>query len=159
MNSAERKETVRRWMTLAREQDDACDRFLMAWVALTIAAKRASTSTRPARRIRDYCIFHKHAVSAVLDRHRFGELKLFGNEKAPELTAEPTASDILKRAIWDYEHGPKTPEHRLERTAQFLVEAENQLMLGVQSPQDSLRLKVLTPLILDILDECEGRAV
>ena len=74
MNTDQRIAAVGRWIERARDIEDPVDRFLTAWVALTIAAKRASVSRRMQKRVRDYLRLHKHAVREILDHHRFGEL-------------------------------------------------------------------------------------
>lgn len=149
---------VERWCRRAREAEGEIDAFLCAWVALTIAAKRTSTSTRGARRLRDYLVFHRHVALEILDRHAFSERRLLGKLEPPPVSHPPTMLEMLDRACWDALHGPLTPVSRLERLARVLVQTENELLLEGVRPPEGMRLRLLTPFVLELLATCEATA-
>lgn len=155
MNSSARIDAVRRWIKRAEACDHPVDRFLAAWIALTIAAKRASTSSQPARRIQDYLLFHRGGVLELLHEQRFAEHKFFGPRELPPLVAPGTKVELLERAILEHKRGDTNPVGRLKRMAKLLVETESRLLLGTVAGESGVRLRFLTPFVLDMLRRCE----
>ena len=150
----ERVAAIRRWLDRAAELDHPVDRFLALWAALGLAAKRRSTSTRPEKRIEDMLKVHRRAVVAVLDRHRASEVHL-ANEPPPPGEGDGSKMSLLERAWWETRYGPETPERRARRLAKLLRQAENELLRqGTPAPDDE-RLRLLTPILAEILESCE----
>jgi len=150
----ERVAAIGRWLDRAVGMEHPVDRFLALWMALALAAKRRSTSTRPEKRIEDMLKVHKRAVVAVLDRHRASEVHL-ANEPPPPGEGDGSKMSLLERAWWETRYGPETPERRVRRLAKLLRQAENELLRQGEPAPDAERLRLLTPILAQILENCE----